>query len=94
VQYILPFTIFDFSATQQRASDDNQQRIKRAIKQGVRNRRDAFGTRANEAIMSVPPIDNRKRVPPPPVTIPRTRPRTPESIFPAKLLSPLVMSET
>jgi hypothetical protein len=43
---------------------------------------------------SVPPIDNRKRVPPPPVTIPRTRPSTPESIFPANLPSPLVISET
>jgi hypothetical protein len=76
------------------ATINEQQRIKRALKKGVRNRRDAFGTRANKAITSVPPIDNRKRVPPPPVTIPRTRRRTHEPIFPADLPSPLIISET
>ena len=63
-------------------------------KEWGRNRRDAFGTKANKVIMSVELIDNRKRVPPPPVTISRTRRRTPEPILSAIVTSLLIISET
>ena len=65
-------------------------------KEWGRNRRDAFSTKANKAIMSVAPIANRNRVPPPPVTMSRTRRRTPKPILSAditRLWLSLVISE-
>lgn len=61
------------------------------IKNGTRNRRGASSKKVNEAIMSAPPIDKSKRVPPIPVANPRTRRRVPEPSFPNTLPNPLTM---